>query len=105
MIGGHTSNGLNYLLNATTKAQVVPTLLTLIGKNTYKILRDLCTPIKLEEKIFEEIRDCLQDYFEPKLYFISERVKFNIRVQSKKMNQSTLKRSKDYQVIANLVKG
>jgi len=69
--------------NNIHKAQVVPTLLTLMGKNTYKILKDLCTPVKPEQKTFEQIKDCLQSYFEPKPYFISERVKFNNRVQSK----------------------
>lgn len=69
--------------NNISKVQVVPTLLTLMGKNTYKILKDLSTPVKPEQKTFEEIKNCLQIYFEQKLYFISERVKFNNRVQSK----------------------
>jgi len=42
-----------------------------------------CTPVKPEQKTFEEIKNCLKNYFEPKPYFISERVKFNNRVQSK----------------------
>lgn len=70
--------------NNSQKAQVVPTLLTLMGKNTYKTLKDLCTQEKPEQKTFEQIKDCLQSYFKPKPYIIiSERVKFNKRVQSK----------------------
>ena len=43
------------------------------------MLKDLCTPIKPEEKAFDQIKD----YFESKLYFLCKRVKFNNIVQSK----------------------
>lgn len=45
----------------------------------YKILKDLCTPLKPEQNTFEQIKN----YFEPKPYFIPESVKLNNRVQSK----------------------
>lgn len=70
---------------------LVPTLITIIGikKNTYRILKDLCTPSKPEEKLFKEIQAWLQSVFGPPLpqYYTSERVKFNNRIQCKKINQ------------------
>ncbi|XP_050524610.1 uncharacterized protein K02A2.6-like [Daktulosphaira vitifoliae] len=69
--------------NNIVTAKQVPTLLAVVGKNTYKILKDLCTPKKPDELTYKQIKEKLGSYFDPKPHFISERIKFNNRTQQK----------------------
>jgi len=53
--------------------------LTLIGQETYKLLKNLLAPEKPKEKNYEELTDVLMGHLQPKPIFIAERYKF-IRV-------------------------
>ena len=41
-------------------------------KNTYAILRDLCSPDSLKDKRFSELCDKLKDHFKPKRLEVAE---------------------------------
>lgn len=72
------------LLNVTTLFKKMSvTLLTLIGKKAYKIVKDFSPPKKPESRPYAEITECFMNYYKPKPYYITERVKFNNRVQQK----------------------
>lgn len=69
--------------NNIAEAKMVTTLLTVIGKSTYKTLKDLCTPNKPSQLTYKQAKEKLQSYFDPKPHFITERIKFNNRTQQK----------------------
>ena len=50
--------------------------LTLIGQDTYKLLKNLLAPDKANEKTYEELAEVLQGHLQPKPIFIAERYKF-----------------------------
>ena len=41
-------------------------MISVIGKNTYGTLRDLCSPENPKDKTFDALSDLLQRYFKPK---------------------------------------
>ena len=55
--------------------------LSVVGAPTYKILRDLVTPVKPAEKPFAELLAALAKHFNPKPSKIVERFKFHSRVR------------------------
>lgn len=57
-------------------------LLSLIGADTYKLLRDLCYPELPKEKTYEQLCELLKDHFSPKVSIYRERIKFYSAVQS-----------------------
>lgn len=59
--------------NNIVEVKMVTTLLTVIGKSTYKTLKKLCTPNKLSEFTYKQAKEKLQSYFDPKPHFITER--------------------------------
>lgn len=67
--------------NGISDAKKVSTLLTVVGKKTYNLLRDLCTPDKPNAKSFKDIVKLIQDHLHPKPSFIAERYKFSKRNQ------------------------
>lgn len=46
-------------------------------QNAYRVIKDKCTPDKPDTKLYEFIKEKLPDYFNPKPYFTTERVKFH----------------------------
>ena len=52
-------------------------LLSLIGPDTYSLLRNLVSPDRPAEKTYKEITKALQDYFAPKPSSTVQRFKFN----------------------------
>lgn len=58
----------------------VAVLLTAIGEETYKTLRDLCDPAKPASKTYEELKRLLDKQFAPRVSVFRERIKFyNLR--------------------------
>ena len=55
--------------------------LTLIGQETYKLLKNLLAPEKPNEKNYKELTDVLLGHLQPKPIFIAERYKFYQRKQ------------------------
>ena len=56
-------------------------LLSLCGRMTFKLARNLCAPAKLSDKTFEEICYLLKNHFEPQTSEIVRRFQFNNRVR------------------------
>ncbi|KAK4885124.1 hypothetical protein RN001_001395 [Aquatica leii] len=54
----------------------VAALLSLIGSETYKILRDLCTPQLPKDKTFAELCKMLKSHFSPATCVYRERIEF-----------------------------
>ena len=59
----------------------VPVLLSLIGRNTYALLRNLVAPASPKDKSFKELTEQLTSHFEPKPLVIAERFNFYRRSQ------------------------
>lgn len=51
-------------------------LISVIGSNSYKTLRDLCHPTLPKDKPFEELCDLLRRQFSPQISIFRERAKF-----------------------------
>ena len=52
-------------------------MISIIGKNTYGVLRDLCSPENPKEKTFEELCELLQQHFKPKRLEVAESHRFH----------------------------
>ncbi|XP_031334049.1 uncharacterized protein K02A2.6-like [Photinus pyralis] len=52
------------------------TLITLIGTSTYRILRDLCSPVLPKEKTYAELCQLLRQHFTPAVAVFKERIEF-----------------------------
>jgi len=54
-------------------------LSTVIGPTTYRLLRNLLSPSRLDEKTYEELVDALREHYNPRTFEIVQRFKFNTR--------------------------
>ncbi len=64
-------------------------LLTVMGPATYKQLRSLVSPAKVDDKTYKELVDALQSYYSPKPSEIVQRYKFNSRYRQPGESVST----------------
>ncbi|XP_042150655.1 uncharacterized protein LOC121838450 [Ixodes scapularis] len=63
---------------------------TAIGKQAYRTLRTLLTPVKLEQKDYAHlVMDLREEHYAPKSMMIAERFKFNQRAQLQKETVAT----------------
>ena len=67
--------------NITTGTKEVAVLLTVVGPEAYGLIRDLLTPDKPANKLYDEIVAAMKDHLNPKPLVIAERYKFHQRVQ------------------------
>ena len=74
-------------ITSTVKRRAL--LLTVIGQDTYSLLRDLVFPKKPEECEYDDIIKTLHDHFQPKRSVIMERFKFNTRVRQENESIAT----------------
>ncbi|KAF2883624.1 hypothetical protein ILUMI_22558 [Ignelater luminosus] len=65
-----------FLANYITEDRKVAVLLTLIGTQAYKVLRDLCDPVLPKEKSFDELCNLLQKQFAPRTSIFRKRIEF-----------------------------
>ena len=70
-----------FLANDVDDDHKVPTLLSLIGRKTYTLLRDLLAPEKPATKSFQQIVTTLKEHLSPKPLEIAERFRFYKRNQ------------------------
>lgn len=66
----------NNIKDSQTEKKRVAALLSLIGADTYKVLRDLCTPGLPKEKTYEELCVMLKAHFSPATCVYRERIEF-----------------------------
>ncbi|XP_075990289.1 uncharacterized protein LOC142985933 [Anticarsia gemmatalis] len=70
-----------YLVNEVKSELYVPTLITLMGAESYELLVNLCTPVKPKDKTFAQIVDVMEKHLQPKPSELAERYKFRKRAQ------------------------
>ena len=68
--------------NGTADEKKVSVLLTVIGAETYTLLRGQVSPILPKDKTLEELETVLKAHFEPKSLVIAERFRFYRRSQT-----------------------
>ena len=68
--------------NGTADGKKVSVLLTVIGAETYTLLRGQVSPVLPKDKTFEELETVLKAHFEPKSLVIAERFRFYRRSQT-----------------------
>ena len=69
----------NYIDYAKKKTAI---FLTVIGSDTYSLLRNLLTPVSPSTKIVEELFEILKEHLKPKPIVIAQRYKFYCRDQN-----------------------
>ena len=62
---------------AAAEKKKVAVMISVIGKKTYSILRDLCSPANPKDKTFEQLCELLQQYFKPKRLEVAESCRFH----------------------------
>ncbi|CAH0559587.1 unnamed protein product [Brassicogethes aeneus] len=78
-----------FTANKITEPKIkVATLLSLVGTNTYKLLRDLCFPEKPAEKTYEHLTQLLVKQYSPQVSIFRERIKFHKSRQNNDENSS-----------------
>ena len=75
----YRANGLANSIKEDRKKVAI--LISTVGGQTYKLLKDLCSPDKANTKSFENLVTCLQDHLQAKPTIIVERYKFHQRNQ------------------------
>ncbi|KAJ8683576.1 hypothetical protein QAD02_019368 [Eretmocerus hayati] len=65
-----------FLANDISSVKKVPILLTLIGNESYGLLKNLCSPLKPCERSFQELVDIMKKHLHPTPSVITERYKF-----------------------------
>ena len=70
-----------FLANTVADAEKVAILLTVIGKETYSLLRSLVAPTQAKDKSYAGIIEVLTTHLKPTPFTIAERFKFYERAQ------------------------
>ncbi|XP_023949372.2 uncharacterized protein LOC112053970 [Bicyclus anynana] len=70
-----------FLVNKIESDLQVPTLITVMGAESYELLVSLCTPDKPHTKSFKELTTIMANHLQPKPSELAERYKFRHRKQ------------------------
>lgn len=54
----------------------------MLGNDGYSLIRDLCTPQKPSDKKYEDLKNLMLNYINPKPNLVTERYKFKERRQA-----------------------
>ena len=84
-IGHYPADSTAAVIQAANKKKVA-VMISVIGKNTYGTLRDLCSPDNPKDKTFEVLRDLLQRHFKPKRLEVAESYRFHRCFQEENEN-------------------
>ncbi|XP_018365759.1 PREDICTED: uncharacterized protein K02A2.6-like, partial [Trachymyrmex cornetzi] len=76
--------GQYFVANQVSQQRKVAVLITLVGQEAYKILRDFCDPALPESKSYEELCEILKKQFAPRVSLFKERIKFHNLNQAEK---------------------
>lgn len=69
------------LANSIPEDRKVAVLLTLVSVNVYKILKNLCHPLKPKEKNYQQLIDLLSSQFKKRVSVFRRRLHFNLLAQ------------------------
>ena len=70
-----------FTANEVPEEKRVPVFLTIVGKSTYALLRNLLQPSLPKDKTFEDITKILKKHYQPAQSVIAERFQFHKRTQ------------------------
>ena len=70
-----------FTANEVPEEKRVPVFLTIVGKSTYALLRNLLQPSLPKDKMFKDITEILKKHYQPALSVIAERFQFHKRTQ------------------------
>lgn len=70
-----------FVVNDIQQDLHVPTLITVMGAESYELLVNLCTPNKPKTKTFEQLSEIMSKHLQPKPSELAERYKFRHRTQ------------------------
>ena len=62
---------------AAADKEKVAVFISVLGKNSYAILRDLCSPDSPKDKSFSQLCDKLKDHYKPKRLEVAETYRFH----------------------------
>ena len=79
-IGHYPADATAAVIQAANRKKVA-VMISVIGKNTYGTLRDLCNPENPKDKTFDALRDLLRRHFKPKRLEVAESYRFHRCVQ------------------------
>ena len=79
-IGQCSADASQEVLAAADKKKVA-VFISVMGKNSYAILRDLCSPDSPKDKSFSQLCDKLKDHYKPKRLEVAETYRFHRCVQ------------------------
>ena len=79
-IGQCSADASQEVLAAADKEKVA-VFISVMGKNSYAILRDLCSPDSPKDKSFSQLCDKLKDHYKPKRLEVTETYRFHRYVQ------------------------
>ena len=74
---GSYPTGASEAIIAAAEKKIVTVMISVIGKKTYSILRDLCRPVNPKDKTFEQLSELLQQHFKPKRLEVAESYRFH----------------------------
>ncbi|CAG4965541.1 unnamed protein product [Colias eurytheme] len=84
-----------FIVNKIPEDLQVPTLLTIMGTESYELLVNLCTPVRPKDKKFREISDIMTRHLQPKPSELAERYKFHQRKQKDTYHFGVRSRAKE----------
>jgi len=76
--------GQYFVANQVSKERKVAVLITLVGQEAYKILKDLCDPTLPENKSYKDLCEILKKQFAPRVSVFKERIEFYELKQTEK---------------------
>ena len=62
---------------AAAEKKKVAVMISVIGKKTFSVLRDLCSPVNPKDKTFWQLCELLQQHFKPKRLEVAESYRFH----------------------------
>ena len=75
-IGSYPTGASEAVIAAAEKKKVA-VMISVIGKKTYSVLRDLCSPVNPKDKTFGQLCELLQQHFKPKRLEVAESYRFH----------------------------
>lgn len=75
-----------FIVKDIKPAVKVATLVTVIGREAYELMVNLCTPEKPSAKSYDDLVDIMKGHLQPNPSALAERFKFRLRVQKKGEN-------------------
>ena len=85
---GSYPTGASEAIIAAAEKKIVAVMISVIGKKTYSVLRDLCRPVNPKDKTFEQLSELLQQHFKPKRLEVAESYRFHRCFQEDNENVS-----------------